>query len=40
MLVPGDELGHVELADERGEVWRATERLGRTTLLIFHRHLR
>jgi hypothetical protein len=39
VLRPGDELGDVELVDERGEVWRAADRL-RATLLIFHRHLR
>ncbi len=40
MLRPGDELGDVELVDERGEAWRAADRRGRTTLLVFHRHLR
>jgi len=40
VLGPGDELGDVELVDERGETWRAADRRGRATLLVFHRHLR
>ncbi len=40
MLRPGDELGDVELVDDAAGTWRSADRLGRTTLLVFHRHLR
>ena len=39
MVQIGERLDDIELVDERGTTWRLADRIGRPTLLIFHRHL-